>query len=365
MPEILAPLKEMLPDAWGNRPVIALNSVVLPAPFGPIKPVVLPRFTEKLAPSSACSPPKVARTPVTSKRASMSRRLGGACPRSHLIFEEAAIFHDRSQTLALASEHADVLEGVAFDDQKIRDRARANHAQTAGVLHDLARSRRRAAQRFEVANDLGTHSQFFALVTMRLAEQVAAEAHLDAHAIEQGDGVPTSQAHVINLRDGLWWKAELGAFKRQHIEGDQCRHNKDFGTLQQLGRRLIDQVAVLNRSYPGLNGALDSLGGVGVCHHIGLPSIGLGDDGPELLHRITGIADGVIGRGNATAGHHLDLRCTLGQLLTGCKPNRVDAIRHTTNVAEPEGACAGFQLVTACPEISMATGLRKRLTRRK
>src|SRR5450631_4455414 len=68
MPLMSAPLKRMLPRACGSRPVMALNRVVLPAPFGPMRPVVFPRATEKLALSSACRPPKVARMSLISAR---------------------------------------------------------------------------------------------------------------------------------------------------------------------------------------------------------------------------------------------------------------------------------------------------------
>jgi len=46
------------PDVGGSRPAITLKSVVLPAPFGPIRPVILPFSKERVTPSTARKPPK-------------------------------------------------------------------------------------------------------------------------------------------------------------------------------------------------------------------------------------------------------------------------------------------------------------------
>ena len=52
------PSKRTRPRLAGCTPVIMLISVVLPAPFGPIRPRISPCATEKLTPSTALSPPK-------------------------------------------------------------------------------------------------------------------------------------------------------------------------------------------------------------------------------------------------------------------------------------------------------------------
>jgi len=44
------PLKTILPSRSFSRPKIALNTVDLPAPFGPITVVIEPDGTEKLVP---------------------------------------------------------------------------------------------------------------------------------------------------------------------------------------------------------------------------------------------------------------------------------------------------------------------------
>src|SRR3954470_9414703 len=54
------------PAVGACSPVMTLNSVVLPAPFGPIKPVTVPACTLNVAELTAVTPPKRTVTPSTS-----------------------------------------------------------------------------------------------------------------------------------------------------------------------------------------------------------------------------------------------------------------------------------------------------------
>ncbi len=64
------PSKRMSPAWYWYRRLRQLNSVVLPAPFGPIRPQMSPRRTSKLTPSSATMPPKRTVTPRTLSKGS-------------------------------------------------------------------------------------------------------------------------------------------------------------------------------------------------------------------------------------------------------------------------------------------------------
>src|SRR3546814_11586052 len=55
-----------------------LNNVVLPAPFGPMRPAIAPRRTPNETPSSATIPPNVTRTPPTSSSGTAAAVIG--CP---------------------------------------------------------------------------------------------------------------------------------------------------------------------------------------------------------------------------------------------------------------------------------------------
>src|SRR5690348_3814938 len=46
------------PLSGAKTPLIRLNTVDLPAPFGPIKPRISPSFTVNVSSPTACSPPK-------------------------------------------------------------------------------------------------------------------------------------------------------------------------------------------------------------------------------------------------------------------------------------------------------------------
>src|SRR6516225_11541842 len=57
------------PRVGFSSPVTTLNSVVLPAPLGPIKPVMRPASALSDTSSTAIRPPNLTVTPVSSRRA--------------------------------------------------------------------------------------------------------------------------------------------------------------------------------------------------------------------------------------------------------------------------------------------------------
>src|SRR5689334_3284741 len=65
-PSIRSPWNAMVPLFGANIPAIRLNSVVLPAPFGPITAKIAPSGTEKLTSATALSPLKFFEMPATS-----------------------------------------------------------------------------------------------------------------------------------------------------------------------------------------------------------------------------------------------------------------------------------------------------------
>src|SRR5688572_27506048 len=56
------PARRIRPDSGGRWPAMALNRVVLPAPFGPMRPVIEPLGTRRLTRSTARSAPKLRTT---------------------------------------------------------------------------------------------------------------------------------------------------------------------------------------------------------------------------------------------------------------------------------------------------------------
>src|SRR5262245_11159241 len=66
MPVMSRSLKSTFPPSGSTWPVMRLNSVVLPAPFGPMIALIDPCGTRKLTPPTAWKPPKLFRRSVTS-----------------------------------------------------------------------------------------------------------------------------------------------------------------------------------------------------------------------------------------------------------------------------------------------------------
>ena len=65
-PVTVSPRKRMVPRSGSKNPFSTLNSVVLPAPFGPITPRISRSRTSKLTSDSACSPMNAFHTSRTS-----------------------------------------------------------------------------------------------------------------------------------------------------------------------------------------------------------------------------------------------------------------------------------------------------------
>src|SRR5712691_11414606 len=64
-PPISAPSKRMLPAVGVSAPEMQLKAVVLPEPFGPMRPRISPFLTSKDTPLRAVNPPKRLVSPVT------------------------------------------------------------------------------------------------------------------------------------------------------------------------------------------------------------------------------------------------------------------------------------------------------------
>ncbi len=69
------PSNRMVPAVGATSPASALKKVLLPAPFGPISPMMSPAATLRLAPSTARKAPKLLVTPRASR--STAHRLSG------------------------------------------------------------------------------------------------------------------------------------------------------------------------------------------------------------------------------------------------------------------------------------------------
>src|SRR4051794_12760357 len=103
------------PRSGANAPASRLKMVVLPAPFGPIKPTISPSFTSKLTPATARSPRKAFSSCWTT-----SRPIGSALLRPRRRSQQ-----QRPQTMGQKAggaeqEHAvdDLLDAGQLDVQR-------------------------------------------------------------------------------------------------------------------------------------------------------------------------------------------------------------------------------------------------------
>src|SRR5712691_106091 len=146
-PSMRAPAKRIVPSSGGNAPAIILNSVVLPAPFGPITAKIAPSGTVKLTSWTARTPLKRFDRPCTSRSTPMSRLAAGRQAqgprqrRPHAVRD-----HDHHDEKTDAVEH---LLGAG------RIEAESGHdlAQAFGEAGEQERAEDRAEQCADAADD--------------------------------------------------------------------------------------------------------------------------------------------------------------------------------------------------------------------
>src|SRR5712692_1716405 len=122
---------------------MTLTSVVLPAPFGPIKPWIDPSTTSSDTPSTACTPPKWRRT--SSRRSSTDSRSGpprGPHQGKPAAADDSLRPEDDDRDQEEATEDIDVRSGVQKDVGQQRDDQRADH----GAEHQSAASEDREGE---------------------------------------------------------------------------------------------------------------------------------------------------------------------------------------------------------------------------
>src|SRR3546814_7778027 len=98
MPDKRLPATEIAPLSAGNTPDIKLNSDVLPAPFGPIRPRISPALSSSVIWSATTTPPKRLHTPCRLSTLFMAASGGYALARGHQALRPQAQEQDRKST---------------------------------------------------------------------------------------------------------------------------------------------------------------------------------------------------------------------------------------------------------------------------
>src|SRR5271170_6734166 len=119
----------MSPAVGGNRLVIRLNSVVLPAPFGPINAVRLPSGTSNETSETAVSPPNRLLTLTIFNAAVL---IGGRPSTAQVRVTEAARGGRRAATPSRRAIRKYPRAGIGTPAPEARPRRAAYTARTAG-----------------------------------------------------------------------------------------------------------------------------------------------------------------------------------------------------------------------------------------
>src|SRR6516165_5807002 len=109
MPVMSAPSKVIVPELAGVTPQTVLTRVVLPAPFGPIRPSTSPRASDSVTPRSACRPLKC--------RDTRSRRRISDMLRPPQPQRDQAVRQEQKQHDDEKSEHAGVKLHIVAPDR--------------------------------------------------------------------------------------------------------------------------------------------------------------------------------------------------------------------------------------------------------
>src|SRR5580704_8270152 len=125
-----APSKAIEPELAGVTPQTVLTSVVLPAPFGPIRPSTSPRASDSVTPRSACRPLKCRDTRSRRKISDASDMFRPPQPQRDQPVRQEQKQHDNEKP-----EHAGVKLHIVAPDRLLEaevDKSAADDAERRG-----------------------------------------------------------------------------------------------------------------------------------------------------------------------------------------------------------------------------------------
>ena len=135
----------------------------------------------------------------------------------------------------------------------------------------------------------------------------------------------------------------------------------------ELGGRLVHQVAVLDAFHSAADRCLNCARRIGVHGDIGAPVLRRVDRGAELGFGILADVDRIVVRGHAAAGGELELARAEHQLLAGALEHAIDAVgdRAAADRLDPaQRRVRGSGNFIGKAEVAMAAGLRDHRARR-
>ena len=275
---------------------------------------------------------------------------------------ELAGLHDHRQVRALVEEELELLERIAVDHDQVGQRAGCDGAELAVHAQDLRADGRGLADDLDRLQHLGAMDELQALVDLQRAQQVGAVAHLHAGLLADLERAQRAVHHEVVLGQHVRCHAELlGALLHRKV-GDQVGDHVAALGLDQPGRLVVDQVAVLDGAHAVVHRARDRFGRVGMRQHIAAEVLRLVGCGRDLGFRILQAVERIVGRGDAARAHDLDLVGALAHLLAHAGADGIRAVGDGHDIDHGVAAAAGSALVVgAAARIGMAAGRADRL----
>src|SRR5450755_3038557 len=142
-----------------------------------------------------------------------------------LVLVEAAALDDRRQMRTLVLEEAQILGGIAVDDEQICVGARHDLAELSRTLNDLGVDDSRGVDDFVRLHHLRPDQELAALVILHLAEQIAAEADLHAGRTAKLERAQARGKNDLVLLQAVGGQSVAGTTPLQAIVGNQRRHD--------------------------------------------------------------------------------------------------------------------------------------------
>src|SRR5690349_2096193 len=256
MPRRLRPLNDQSPPSGRSNPVSRLKNVVLPAPLGPIRPVITPRWISRWSTSTAVRPPKVRRIPSATTIGS-----GFFAPGSWGTSWRAARAADTS-TRGVAVVAVAVVAGLSWPALSVLSTLSAGiESQLPSVPEDSLRSEDHQQHQREPHEDEPHQAGLVAVHDRRRDDRVGAgggrpeeqvqEAEQEPEDHRSGDraehpGRAAHQEHRVGEEGGVRGeerRVDRGVLECRHDAGDATDQAADDQRLHLVGVDVLAETA--------------------------------------------------------------------------------------------------------------------------
>ena len=206
------------------------------------------------------------------------------------------------------------------------------------------------------AHHLAADHELAALLDLQRAEQVGAVGDRDPCPLADLQRPQAAVDDEIVLRQHVAAHPELGRALAHGVVGDEVRDQEHAFLGHQLGRRIVDQVAVLDRAHAAMRGAGDRFRRVGMGADVAPEGVRLLDGGGDLAGAELQAVERIIRRRHAARHHDLDVVGALAHLLARFLAHLGHAVRRAHPEAHGVAAMAAHAEIGAPARIAVSAG---------